>query len=54
MGTGPLLANRFGWRSIAYLYGTIATAFALLFSAIGKEAPESTPESKPLLKLGRC
>lgn len=45
MGTGPLLANRFGWRSIAYLYGTVATAFAVLFTLFGAEAPEAVPNT---------
>lgn len=41
LGTGPLLASRFGWRSIAYLYGTVATAFAVAFTLFGSEAPAS-------------
>jgi MFS family permease len=41
MGTGPLLASRFGWRSIAYLYGTVASAFAIAFTLFGAEAPPS-------------
>ena len=38
-GLGPLLAEMFGWRSIAYLYGSFATAFAVLFAIVGQEKP---------------
>ena len=38
-GTGPLLADRFGWRVIAYLYGTLAAAFAVTFTVVASEQP---------------